>query len=307
MEILQSIKILSVPRWVKAFIFILLFTVGIINTIVFFFGIFEWNGDELIKVSIELLGVILPIIIVALLVSHSSTGVDALRRKTEEFFLSVLPETLSGIHEIRSKFYQASSSVELKERTRNPYIFTNLQKGECYADVITYLPHGNDHHLKLMIRLEINVRKINFNLILDKNIITSQYSLSHNNSSPSIDDISDFVINKFHHTTGGHKQKIVDEETEDYENEGENKETTSRLVYKINDTLLERVYGQDPYLCLVATCYVSSEFLWDPSEQLFFSQDLLFFLRSFTQECPACFSLIPNAHLDDEIKKTLTM
>jgi hypothetical protein len=122
MDFLQDLKIFSVPRWTKLTVVALLGGLGMINAIVFILGMSGIPGrDEWIKSSIDLLGVLLPIFVIALIAWQANTGVHALRRVTEDFFLDLLPDVLSRTVEVDGGFYEANKGQKpqnMKTRLR---------------------------------------------------------------------------------------------------------------------------------------------------------------------------------------------
>ncbi len=62
--------------------------------------------------------------------------------------------------------------------------------------------------------------------------------------------------------------------------------------YIFNERLLERSLHEWDYWVLVALRPLSSDFLWNPSERLFFAQDLMFMLRAFVAEQPQLFAVV---------------
>lgn len=315
MELLQTIKLFSIPLWVKVIIAILLVLLGTVNTIIFAYGVIDADREDLVKSSIELLSVLLPMFILALLLWKSSAGVDGLKRKTEEFFLTLLPDSLSRIHEIDSRFIEATSSAALSKRKLNPHVYTNLRKGECYADVITFIPDGDRKFIELAIRLEINVRRVNLGIYLARDVLDRLYWNAHPNEAqsnmdegPDLRSISRWVFTLFGHTMGAHhKSRNVDlsEQASDKIGVGDDRsdERTGPLVYSFNSTLLCKTIRGRRYYQLVASTAVQSDFLWDPSERLFFAQDILFFLRGFVAENATCFRRLDEAELHLEVKK----
>ena len=288
LELLQGIKLFSIPLWVKAAIIALLAVLGLINTAVFFVGITNEHREGWVKASVELLSVVLPIFILALVLWKSEAGVESLRRKTEEFFLSLLPSVLVRIVEADAVFFEAKKDHQLEDLHTAARVLVNLQKSDCYSDVVVLAPDSLGY-VEVAIRLEINVKKVNFNLCLDEQLVRERFAeqsphavtIDHENMA----DVADWLTKRFRHTMGGAGLQGTREHAERKQPAG---------AYQFNPTLLRRTVGGRTALCIVASCSVAPDFLYDPSERLYFAQDLMFFLRSFLTEGRDLFRTIPK-------------
>lgn len=288
LELLQGIKLFSIPLWVKAAIIALLAVLGAINTAVFFIGITNEHREGWVKASVELLSVVLPIFILALVLWKSEAGVESLRRKTEEFFLSLLPSVLVRLVEADAVFFEAKKGHQLEDLHSSARVLVNLQKSDCYSDLVILAPESGGF-VEVAMRLEINVKKVNFNLCLDEQLVRerfaehSQHAVTINHEN--MEEVADWLAKRFRHTMGGAAMQDTREHAERKQPPGS---------YQFNPTLLRRTLGGRTALCIVASCTVAQDFLYDPSERLYFAQDLMFFLRSFITEGRDLFRTIPK-------------
>jgi hypothetical protein len=299
MELLQGIKLFSVPLWVKILILILLGVLGLVNTTLFFTGLLYQNHESWVKSSIDLLGVVLPIFIIMLVIWKSETGVDSLRRKTEDFLMDLLPSALGKIVEVNAPFFEVGADRELADHPTKARIFINLLKNDCYSDFVILAPDPVGF-VEIVIRLEINVKKVNFNLCLDEALAGERFAEEHpgfaSNSADNTADVAKWVFSRFRHTLAGAGMQ-----------EGAHVQTAEPAPgrYDFNQNVLRRAIGDRTVLCFVASCSVAPDFLYNPGERLFFAQDLMFFLRSFLTEGRDMFRTVLPRDVDSVARELL--
>ncbi|NIZ00340.1 hypothetical protein [Thalassospira lucentensis] len=287
MEILQNIRIIAIPSWVKIIIYILLTVLFVFNIYIGASGVFEHGMKDWAEAATNLMGVLLPIIIISILFSFSHSGIDALKEKTESLLASTLPEYLSRIAEENGEFYDPrTTSIPKDKKQRHSLVTTNLHKNRCYCDYKIKAPdlcqHGNDscditHFKEIVVRVELNVRKVNFNLFLEKDNIEKNSVMKHGDKENVLGKSSK-IFELFHHSSSGSSGLSQENTGNDY------------ITYRFNNTILERHIGGKLYYCIVATANLKPDFLWDPSEKLYFCQDMMFMVRSFYSENPNLFS-----------------
>jgi hypothetical protein len=304
--LLDSIKLFSIPGWVKLAIVLILIFLGAINTTVFAFGLIFREREDFVKDSIELLSVLLPIFIITLVIWKADIGVEALRRNTEDFLTVLIPSVLKLIPEPDASFIE-DRKVGLSHRQTGVRVLTNIHKGECCADILILVPN-NKSFVEMLIRLEANVKKVNFCLCFDKERLEDKYHRAMGGGDQNAHEmepapripISRWLLGRFKHTAAGAGN--VGAELLEHEAHGNSSpHSLGALTWHFNPHLRSRRQGESELLCLVASCHVPSDFLWDPSERLFFAQDLLFFLRSFIDEGEDLFNHIPADSVDTHI------
>ena len=82
MDLLQNVRLISIPSWVKHLIAAMLVALFIFNIYVGYGGIFSSGKENWAEAAINLMGVLLPIIILGILLGFSHSGIDALNDKT---------------------------------------------------------------------------------------------------------------------------------------------------------------------------------------------------------------------------------
>jgi hypothetical protein len=312
MDFLQDLKLFSVPPWVKATIVLVLAALGLINTGLFAYGI--WNNkhhDGWVKAATDLLGVLLPIFLIALVAWQANTGVRSLRRITEDFFLVILPDVLARTPEIDGPFFEAHKGQHLAEHPSTARILTNLRRGDCDADLLLFLPHG-EKFSEILIRIELNIHKINLNLCFDRALFRERHraetgrEASDDPATHGSDKLAaKWLRDVFEHTLGGALHHVDEAERQpppDGHRAPRNHQT-QRLDYRINQVMIDRVVAGRPVVCLVAAIDLAGDFLWDASERLHFAQDLMFFLRSCLRERPDLFRIFTTEQMMAEIDR----
>lgn len=277
MDLLAKLNIFSVPRWVRAGIILLLIFLGLVNTYLFVDGVWLSKDTDLAAASVQLLAVVLPTFIIALLLVQADTGTRALTLRTAQVLRTVVPDALSRLLESPSAFYQPS-----RQRGANPHktaasIDINLVEGECYSDYRINAVTQDDRAYRIHIRVELNVHKVNFNLYVPRSHLDRPAA-----ADATMDEISERLTRRFRHTIQGAVGKAV----------AGNAESGAPQGYVFNTVAIERrLEGQD-YVCLVATRDLPADFLWNSSEQLYFANDLKLMVRSFMHEAPEYFSVV---------------
>lgn len=315
MDILQNLKILSIPGWLKVLLILLLTVLGAVNAALFVLGVLDHSREGWVKASIELMSVVLPIFLIGLIAWGSNTGTAALQARTAEVFLHLLPDALSRVGDFPAPFRRAAvagarrawwSPAETPrlpprapgERTR---VLVNLRRDECHADIILLMPGGpaGGAWKELVIRIELNVRKVNLNLCFDAARVRERLGMAED-ASPA--ELAAALRAQLGHAVRGAAQgsQQAAGEAGPAETGHADGAPRARLSYAFNDRALVRQLGERPMVCLVASAWLADEFLWDAGERLFFAQDLVFFLRAVAREAGDLLRDIPEAAVDAE-------
>ncbi|HZH51998.1 MAG TPA: hypothetical protein VEZ16_08970 [Microvirga sp.] len=280
MEFLRSVRFLSIPGYVKWLLISLLVAIGVLNTALFTWGILDANRESWVEASLGLLGVVLPLFMLTVVIAKSDVGSEAVTRNTENVLLTVIPEVLYRILERENKFFKPEKKKKLEQPPPSPVkVLVNLVKGECYSDYIIGVPwnKGADPCYKLIImRLEINVRRINFNMYVSEDVLPQK---SDRSAYPD----GTILLEAFSHTIGG---AALSEAGGGGEPNAQEKRQSG---FTFNKSLLPKRLGGRRFYWFVGTKSVSNDFLWDPAEKLFFAQDLVIMLRAFLDESPEFF------------------
>jgi hypothetical protein len=281
MDLLSRLNLISIPWTTKAAIVLLLAFLGAVNTWLFFEALWVTPNKDVVVASVQLLSVVLPIFLLALLIARADTGTRALTRRTSAILTQVIPEALRSLIEEQGTFYAPSRNGKDRSPRANArtHVSVNHAQGECYTDyrIETRAPAGEPGH-RLHIRVELNVRKANFNLYLPRLHVCDQGGAD----ARSLEEISKELMQRFRHTIEGAAMHcaLIGEEG-----------AISLAGYTFNTVAIERRLDGDDYVCLVAKKDLPRDFLWNSSEQLYFANDLKLMVRSFLREAPEYFTM----------------
>lgn len=142
MDLLQIIKLVSIPKWVKFFsLTIISIFVGI--AIYAIFGGPYLADGTILQAGMGLLGVLLPLSIAIIFLSFYEAGVLPLKRATEKVLTQLIPEVLSHLGAAAN---QGDSQAQVTT--------TPLREHICRYRIS--LPEKRELHLEI----QLNVRKI---------------------------------------------------------------------------------------------------------------------------------------------------
>jgi hypothetical protein len=252
--------------------------VGMVNSVVFFEGLL-YGKDSWVEVSIRLLGVFLPIFAVVYVAIHIKYGDDAIIENVKRLYLEMIPKAIMQIEEKPRAFYKASiiNSNDFTTGT-NIDIETNYDNGRIEADFIIRFKREREH---IIIRLEINHRRINFDLYLTKSSIEKICGLTSDNlRCLNTVENTKLILGKLGHSISGANYGDAKAISAD------GGATIYQSGYIFIDRMIYRELLGNEYLCLVANKSVSPEFIWDSGERFYFCFDLMLMLRAMLDECP---------------------
>lgn len=262
-EILRGRKTFTLPWTTKALVVALLAAALVVNMAIFVFALGTRDAG-LIAPTLQFFGTLLPIVVVAIILARADSGVSALQRRTENVFSAVIPASLSRIGEEPNGFYVPNHRRLPPASPRSGRVFVNLRRGDCHADILVFTP-WNGAWKAMLLRLEINVQRVNFNLCAPRAILPAAIKATG-------------LSQGFRHTLAGAAAASESEA-----------EAVTSSGYHFLDTDLSRTIGNVEFQCLVGSKFVGEEFLWDSAQQLYFAQDLMFMLRAFLTEAPGLF------------------
>jgi|SRR5450756_851321 len=277
MDLLAKLRFTNIPSWSKYLLFFMLIVIGLVNTIVFFVGLTSLR-DTWVQASIQFLSVFLPVFTIVYVALHIQSGEGALLNGIKRIYLKTLPLALAQIDEADAPFYPTEGRVHLKKAGKSHIsIETNYLAGQIDADFRIILGPSR----RLIIRLEINFRRINFDLYLTK----SQVERILGRTDLTVQEITardstKKVLERIGHSVSGAsfseaKRIAIGEQDPNYQS-----------GYVFNDQMIQRELGGQQYFCLVAMKTVSQQFIWEVAERVYFCFDLMLMLRAMIDECP---------------------
>lgn len=260
MDILNNLKILSLPRWVILLLALLIFAMPIFSSWLFLLGIGNATKVEVSVSALGLLGSSFPILLIGIIVFFSNSGISSLKNKTDEILdkyivkaLAFVPDNLNSISDTHQEL------ADIVHNHRKGIFYGDYKISFTDSDVL-----GNHHKAQIIIRIELNVRRVNFNLYIHKQKL-NQFIKNNNIEDFELSDVLKFL---FPHCSATQDMNI-----------GEN-----TISYQYNSEFLHRVFDNQNYLCIVGSSQLNQDMLWNSSDILYFTQDLVLMVRAFYQE-----------------------
>jgi hypothetical protein len=276
-DLLAKLRFTNIPSWSKYLLFSMLVIIGLVNSMVFFVGLTSLR-DTWVQASIQFLSVFLPVFTIVYVALHIQSGEAALLNSIKRIYLKTLPLALAQIDEAGAPFYPTGGKVRKKKAAKsNITIETNYLAGQIDADFLIHLTPSR----LLIIRLEINFRRINFNLYLTRDQvekILGRTDLAVQEITAK--DSTRWVLERIGHSVGGAsfseaKRIAIGDQDVNYQS-----------GYVFNDQMIQRELAGQQYYCLVAMKTVSQQFIWEVAERVYFCFDLMLMLRAMLDECP---------------------
>ncbi len=262
----QEIKLATIPRSLRYLLGLTAVLILALNIYILIVGFRRPSYDVWIASGGYLLGVVLPAVVVMLLVQFSHSGIRALQDRTREVLTGLIPDQLTLTADCFRSLPSWSGSNEIIRVKAE--VATHFLRGECWADYELKIPLAADGsaRVRLLLRLEVNVRYANVDLFVPAAIADAHCSCDGDGSH---DDSQRLAVlrKKFEHTLAG----------------------AEGAGYRVNTRVVRRRSGDRAYDCIVLARELAANFLWDSAEKLWFAQDLMFMVRAFAQENPAAF------------------
>jgi hypothetical protein len=277
MDLLAKLRFTNIPSWSKYLLFFMLIVIGLVNSTVFFIGLTSLR-DTWVQASIQFLSVFLPMFTIVYVALHIQSGEAALLNSIKRIYLKTLPLALAQIDESDAPFYPTSSKSRLKKAGKSHIsVETNYLAGQIDADFSVIFGPTR----RLIIRLEINFRRINFNLYLTKTQVERILGCADLTVKEiTAKDSTRKVLERIGHSVSGAsfseaKRISIGDQDLNYQS-----------GYVFNDQMIQRELGGQQYYCLVAMKTVSQQFIWEVAERVYFCFDLMLMLRAMIDECP---------------------
>lgn len=259
MDILGSFNAVVVPRWVRAAVVLLLGALIVAYGTSVVLGILDEQRSGWLEASAYLLGVLVPILIIVLVAGFSEGGVAALGVRTQEFLVRIMPAAFPGLEEPVTNFVPPGASSLKKRKPKKMKAAVQHAPGTCIANYrVVFTPDGSGVSREIVFRIELNARKVNFNLILDPEAAAEALDVS--------------PMETFKHSIQG----------------------ASHEGYWFNPELISRRIEGRPVRCIVGSKKLEENFLLNPVAKLDLSQDMILMLRSFVNEAPDLFVSPPG-------------
>lgn len=291
MELLSNIRLLSIPMWVKVAIWILLLMALAFNIKIGMSALQAQSVSD-VEAAAGLFSITFPIFLLALILSSIKAGQKALKQRTQEVLQQDIPRALTGITEGTRPFrHHKDKSKNTRENEAD--VWLNYVKDTFLSDYAIRTQTKLEHQVLLNLRVEINVKRANVGIMLNLHALNNEIkkiSSDEIKHAPklSFEDISRIFPHSISASTGA----ADNENGNDFYQYNFNRELSPAFSCFSPD---DHSMSAHEFVMLVASVRLPPAFLWDPSERLFFSQDLTLLLRSMINEKPHLFETTSNA------------
>jgi len=270
MTLLDQLRILRVPGFVKALLALLALSLIVLNVYVIFRGLQDQRYDFWVAAGASLLAAIVPAlaIIAALVITES--GMAALKRRMQLMLATEIPSELRFTFEAPSpRLDTECRPSKLKYRPNRARVECGMYREELWANYKLTARAADGRAQLAQMRIELVMQRVNVNLLFTREIATRRLNLA---PTASLEDLGAAFQAAFKHTIAG----------------------ACGAGYVFNALPMVRMVDGREELAFVATRAIEAEFVWDPAARLEFIQDLVLMMRSFVNERPDIFDPAPR-------------
>jgi hypothetical protein len=256
---LAGIKSISVPTWLKLLIFVIVLAVLIADLISVWSAVVNPLHKDWFSVSVQLLGSLVPLLLAILLVAFSTRGTEAISRKTSQLLLHLVPNTVATSLTWSPEFETVDQAQWNRVRRGNTRIEVAHRPGDfsCMYRISFPDVHPEPATTRvLFLVVELKVRQVNMHLCVPRE-----------------------AFEKFCRQTGLAGYEAFRKAFDNTLNGAE------RAGCKVNPAIYQLPVSQDTLQTVVVVYReLSTDFFTDPSEQLFWVQDMVTMLKGFVEE-----------------------
>lgn len=270
MDFFAHLQMMRVPGWARITIylgFVCLMTAC---------GFLGWQAvraqapDSWLTAAVALFAAIFPLMVIILVATTIHAGVKSIREETDRFLDDVLPATMTRLPEQKALFRPWDERSGPRERERHAKVEISHCRGDCFADYrISYVEDGSP--LVFTMRVEMNIRRLNFNLYLPQELIRRVETR---------DDPETLATETIRRRFFPHTLQASSVDCSSNREDGE----AGVGAYVFHERVLMRVLDGRPWYVLVGSCRLPRDVLWNPAETLFVAQDLMFMVRAMVNE-----------------------
>jgi len=256
---IAGIKSISVPTWLKLLIFGIVVTVLIADLTLVWSAATNPKHKDWFSVAVQLLGSLVPMLLVILLLAFATRGPEAIYRKTSHLLLHVIPATIANSLTWSPDFEALEKAQQKRTKGTGMRIEVAHRPGDfcCIYRISFPQLYSNPPSTRLVfLVVELKVRQANMHLCVPAQAFASFCEKT---------GLKGFDAFK----------KAFDSTLHGAEQAGCN----------VNQAVFQWPYSQDMRLTVVVVYRkLSDDFFTDPSEQLFWVQDMVTMLKGFVEE-----------------------
>lgn len=256
---LGGIKSISVPTWLKLLIFAIGIVVLVGDMTIVSLAVIKPGHKELFAASVQLLGSLVPLLLVILLLTFSTRGPESIARKTSRVLLHVVPNTISNSL-TWSPTFEAVETAQWNTRRRNDIrIEVAHHPGDFSCIYRIMFPDNRSSPAAtrvVILVIELKVRQANIHLCVPRDAFENYCGQT---------GLAGFDAFKkaFSSTLSG----------------------AEKAGCKVNAGVYQLQLAQHATQTVVVVYReLSPDFFTDPSEQLFCIQDAITMLKGFVEE-----------------------
>ena len=256
---IAGIKSISVSTWLKLLIFGIVVTVLIADLTLVWSAATNPKHKDWFSVAVQLLGSLVPMLLVILLLAFATRGPEAIYRKTSHLLLHVIPATIANSLTWSPDFEALEKAQQKRTKGTGMRIEVAHRPGDfcCIYRISFPQLYSNPPSARLVfLVVELKVRQANMHLCVPAQAFASFCEKT---------GLKGFDAFK----------KAFDSTLHGAEQAGCN----------VNQAVFQWPYSQDMRLTVVVVYRkLSDDFFTDPSEQLFWVQDMVTMLKGFVEE-----------------------
>jgi len=256
---IAGVKSISVPTWLKLLIFGIVVTVLIADLALVWTAATNPTHKDWFSVAVQLLGSLVPMLLVILLLAFATRGPEAIYRKTSHLLLHVIPATITSSLTWNPNFQALEKAQRNRSRGANLKIEVAHRHGDfsCIYRILFPQHYSNPPRTRLVfLVVELKVRQANMHLCVPREAFDKFCQQSGMKGFEAFRKAFDNTLN------GAEKAGC-----------------------KVNPAIYQWPFSQEaPLTVVVVYRELSSDFFTDPSEQLFWAQDMVTMLKGFVEE-----------------------
>lgn len=263
-----------IPLWARALVALLILGSLAVSLYLFWVALTGTERPDWMAAGAQLLGVVFPVAILGILLGGGAFGDSSILKRTEHVLCHTIPYHLQFLIDERQTYrdFRTLRRSPKTDAAALARIEVHHTKGRCLADYRIGVP-ATPRPVTFHLRVELNVRRVNINLMFPATRIAEL-------AQPGETAFAT-LRRLFPHAMGedGTRERGAPAEG-----------AHPPIHYQVNPaTLLRTIDGVD-HVAIVASAGVAHDLVWNPSEKVYFAQDLCFMLKAFLQENPAIFA-----------------